>query len=250
MSSTNKTPNYKLSQYVGKDKPTYLGDYNGDMLKIDTQMKNNSNDATSAISQAGEAVAKVTALQTKVDEATTSVTELSDQITTLKNSVNTNTGDISGLKNRVTALETKASTLDNQIQGINNTINTQWLNSTNVINTSIPSLSVGNSFMYVGYNKLTQMLSIYFSITKTSSSPVSGGQVLGTIPQEILSEINFTTQREIINGCTSSILSGSILYDVSKNLVINPDGTIAIRSTTGATQYLVGNLMLNTSAWN
>lgn len=36
MSSTNKTPNLELSQYVDADQPTYLGDYNADMLKIDT----------------------------------------------------------------------------------------------------------------------------------------------------------------------------------------------------------------------
>ena len=49
MASTNKTTNYELSQYVGTDKPTYLGDYNGDMLKIDTGMKENA-DAISGIS--------------------------------------------------------------------------------------------------------------------------------------------------------------------------------------------------------
>lgn len=42
MASTNKTSNYELSQYVGSDKPTYLGDYNSDMLKIDAGMKANA----------------------------------------------------------------------------------------------------------------------------------------------------------------------------------------------------------------
>ena len=42
MASTNKTTNYNLSQYVGSDKPTYLGDYNGDMQKIDARMKTNA----------------------------------------------------------------------------------------------------------------------------------------------------------------------------------------------------------------
>lgn len=42
MGSTNKTTNYELSQYVGSDKPTYLGDYNNDMYKIDAQMKVNN----------------------------------------------------------------------------------------------------------------------------------------------------------------------------------------------------------------
>lgn len=35
MASTNKTANLKLSQYVDSDKPSYLQDYNEDMLKID-----------------------------------------------------------------------------------------------------------------------------------------------------------------------------------------------------------------------
>ena len=52
MASTNKTTNYELSQYVGSDKPTYLGDYNGDMLKIDTQMKLNATAASTADSKA------------------------------------------------------------------------------------------------------------------------------------------------------------------------------------------------------
>ena len=34
MSSTNKTTNYNLSQYIGSDKPTYLSDYNSDMFEI------------------------------------------------------------------------------------------------------------------------------------------------------------------------------------------------------------------------
>lgn len=42
MASTNKTSNYQLSQFVGTDRPTWLGDYNGDMAKIDAQMKANA----------------------------------------------------------------------------------------------------------------------------------------------------------------------------------------------------------------
>lgn len=42
MASTNKTTNFELSQYLGSDKPTYLGDYNSDMLKIDAGMHQNA----------------------------------------------------------------------------------------------------------------------------------------------------------------------------------------------------------------
>lgn len=40
MASTNKTANLKLSQYVNSDKPSYMQDYNEDMLKIDNGFSN------------------------------------------------------------------------------------------------------------------------------------------------------------------------------------------------------------------
>ena len=42
MTASNHTENYNLSQFVGTDRPTWLGDYNGDMAKIDAQMKANA----------------------------------------------------------------------------------------------------------------------------------------------------------------------------------------------------------------
>lgn len=48
MTATNKTANYELSQFVGSDRPTWLGDYNSDMTKIDAQMKQNADDIASA----------------------------------------------------------------------------------------------------------------------------------------------------------------------------------------------------------
>ena len=47
MTATNKTTNYQLSQFVGSDRPTWLGDYNDDMSKIDRQMKQNADDIAS-----------------------------------------------------------------------------------------------------------------------------------------------------------------------------------------------------------
>lgn len=76
MASTNKTQNYELSQYIGSDKPTYLGDYNADMLKIDTQMKRNADNvasveatATTASETANTAMANASSAQTSADNA-------------------------------------------------------------------------------------------------------------------------------------------------------------------------------------
>lgn len=86
MSSTNKTNYYKLSQYIGTDKPTYLQDYNGDMSKIDTAIHDVNGVATTANQNAGSAIAKaeqantnVTALQGRVGAVEGSVSNLQDK---------------------------------------------------------------------------------------------------------------------------------------------------------------------------
>nr|DAD94894.1 MAG TPA: hypothetical protein [Podoviridae sp. ct7gc4] len=48
MTATNHTTNYNLSQFAGTDRPTWLGDYNGDMTKIDAQLKKNADAIASA----------------------------------------------------------------------------------------------------------------------------------------------------------------------------------------------------------
>lgn len=48
MTASNKTANYELSQFVGTDRPSWLGDYNSDMSKIDAQLKRNADDIASA----------------------------------------------------------------------------------------------------------------------------------------------------------------------------------------------------------
>lgn len=48
MTATNHTENYNLSQFVGTDRPTWCGDYNSDMKKIDAQIKQNADDIASS----------------------------------------------------------------------------------------------------------------------------------------------------------------------------------------------------------
>ena len=57
MTATNHTGNYNLSQFVGTDRPTWLGDYNGDMTKIDAQLKRNADDIASATTSGLKTVA-------------------------------------------------------------------------------------------------------------------------------------------------------------------------------------------------
>lgn len=69
MSSTNKTTYYELSQYVGSDKPTYLGDYNADMLKIDTGLHAVADSADTALTTANAANSAATSASTTASTA-------------------------------------------------------------------------------------------------------------------------------------------------------------------------------------
>ena len=85
MSSTNHTTNYNLPQFVGSDKPAWLGDINPALAAIDAQMKLNA-DAASAASGAaatadGKAVSAGNAAATADGKAETAQTTANGAVT-------------------------------------------------------------------------------------------------------------------------------------------------------------------------
>ena len=87
MSSTNKTSNYQLSQFVGTDIPSILNDYNGDMRKIDTAIKDIANAEGSSASDIAE-------LQSTVGQHTT-------EISGINSTVNSLTGRVIGIEGKI-----------------------------------------------------------------------------------------------------------------------------------------------------
>lgn len=69
MAHTNSTENYGLPQWIGTDKPTFLGDFNTAFGTIDTQMKANSDAATTAVATANSADATATSANTNATTA-------------------------------------------------------------------------------------------------------------------------------------------------------------------------------------
>lgn len=93
MSSTNKTATIELSQYIGTDKPTYLVDYNSDMLKIDAAIAADRDSITTAQTTAntadGKADANATAIATLDEEINGAATGIVKRVTDLEGDVNT-----------------------------------------------------------------------------------------------------------------------------------------------------------------
>lgn len=110
MAHTNVTVNYELSQFLGTDKPAWLVDYNGDMLKIDTALKANA-DAEAASAE------DIQVLQNAIGAE-----GLTGRITTIENEI----GDIKTEIGSV-SLPTTAQSLTGaiaELKGVNDDQNT------------------------------------------------------------------------------------------------------------------------------
>lgn len=88
MASTNKTTHYDLPQWIGTDKPTFLGDLNGAFSTIDTQLYTAVNNAKNANDNASSAAGAVSNMQNDVNNLKTWETAASSAISGLQNSVN------------------------------------------------------------------------------------------------------------------------------------------------------------------
>lgn len=82
MGHTNQTANYNLPQFVGTDKPSWLGDINAAFAAIDTAI-------AAAASEASTADGKADALTTTVSGHTTQIGTLQNTVTTQGNTLNT-----------------------------------------------------------------------------------------------------------------------------------------------------------------
>lgn len=114
MSSTNKTTNYELSQFVGSDKPAWLTDYNQDMAKIDAGIDAAQDTATGA--------------NGKADANTNNIGDMTYLATTAKNNL---VAAINEVKSGADTAQNTANTANNTATNAN-TIATELAESLNL----------------------------------------------------------------------------------------------------------------------
>lgn len=114
MGATNTTANYSLSQFISTDKPAWLQDYNGDMLKIDTGIN-----AAKLAADTAQSIA--TNAQTDATSAVNSVSALASTVSSLSTAI----GSITGTLNTITSLigNGTPTTTDQTIIGAINELN-------------------------------------------------------------------------------------------------------------------------------
>ena len=117
MSSTNKTTNYDLSQFIGSDKPAWLTDYNQDMAKIDAGIDTAQDTATGAD---GKAEANTTKIGDLSYLSTSVKTTLVGAINEVDTNADTAQNTADALSSSISSLQTAVTNLTNYID-ISNT---------------------------------------------------------------------------------------------------------------------------------
>lgn len=115
---TNATTNYELPQFIGTDKPTWLGDFNEAMADIDAGMHENASD--------------IATMQTAVSTATSTASQASQDVSTLTTTVNSLSGTVSGVQTTANNASQTASSALNTANTANGKADTNATNITSL----------------------------------------------------------------------------------------------------------------------
>lgn len=215
MSSTNKTTNYELSQFVGSDKPAWLQDYNADMSKIDTGIHNAATTATGADGKAEANTTAIGALSNLTTDDKTSVVAAINEVDT----------NVTTAQNTANSASTAANTANTNIAKFNLTEKSVLSPSTNkgTVDTGITNMqfatdTTNSIFKVYGrvyiINLANQTGTITVKLGETSLRPATSYTInTGAIVQRIYSD-----------GSNDV---------VPRNLTVNTNGDITINDTNG-----------------
>ena len=202
MASTNRTPNYNLPQFIGTDKPTWLGDVNGAMSNIDSAIKENADG--------------IVTLTTEVDTASSSIERIDTSINTINGTLESQATTIA---QHNTAIADIVKDIDN-LEPLNSGADGQYLMKT----------QLGPSWSDVQSNKVT-----YDNTTSLlSSSNVQGAiDEINTDVQSL--ETTVLSETKILCGVKKTLPSVTIAGNGASDLI-----TIDFSADLPANAILVG----------
>lgn len=100
MTATNETTNYKLPLFTDNDQPTWLGDFNSAMNKIDTGITTVGANASTALSAANNAVNRVGQIETTIAGVQTTANNAYSLSATNEQNISTLGGQVAQLENK------------------------------------------------------------------------------------------------------------------------------------------------------
>lgn len=229
MSSTNKTTNYELSQFVGSDKPAWLADYNQDMAKIDAGIHTAQSAATAA--------------DGKADTNTSNIGDMTYLATTAKNTIvaaiNEVDSDVQTAQNTANSASTAANTANLNIAKFN-LVNKSTLTPTINLGTVDPLTSLqfatdntNSVFKVYGRLRINNLNNISGKVTvkvgETSLRPSQAYQINSGVIMTVRS----------VNDTITAVGSRNIKVDTDGSIyIVTPLDETGAASLDGATSVL------------
>lgn len=225
MSSTNKTPNYNLPQYVADDKPTYLEDFNQAMMNIDTAIKETDVKAESNIAD----------VQNALETANQAIENANQANETALHAQNDATNAIATSNNAQTVVNNMQTTVNQNSQEINEM--DDWIIGTLEKGENYATNSYNLSYKF---NKKLNLLSFY-GLVNGGENPIPANTKIAKLP-DFLKPLNPQT----IYNC------GYFYYHNAQNtvpsdLTFTKDGFIKL-STDNARILLISSFIC-TKGW-
>lgn len=224
MSATNHTVTIGLSQYVSTDKPTYLVDYNGDMLAIDNAIAIDRGNITDAKNTATTADGKADANKTSIDSLNVQINGDPEDPTDVGIAGDLNA--VEGTVNTVTSLIGNGSptTSDQTIIGAIN-------NLEGSVAPREDSATLANN--YVIGAKFARGGSVYEALASLTAGTAFASLVLNTDYK-----VADTLVKQIEDAASGSGVIANIVNSVEASIAPREDGTTLSASYSQGDQFI------------
>ena len=267
MSATNLTKNLKLSQFVASDKPSWLGDVNGDNKKIDDgygvlagEISKANDTASSAKSQSDANTQTLTNVNTELEDHGNRITALeagggteqleqrvntlSTDVETLQTRADTFEGDISQNGTNITALKGRVDTIEPKVKANADNI-TSLQTETSGLSTSISDLTT----------RISNVNTTAVTANNTANSAKTQAEIAGNNAQTALSKVNNLSETVASYGELSITMAAGnykaekLPYIITNNTIHFLPCLLVTRDVTSSSkEYAIGSIDISNVA--
>ena len=255
MGYTNSTTNYHLPQFIGTDKPSWLGDVNSAMNAIDTQMKVNADDIDSLETRMTATETVANSASTAATNAGTAATNAQSTADSAASAASNAASAASNAQTTANAAQTAASTADGKAVSAQSTAT----NALTKANANEAQIAKFNLTTYESIGTVTptsgSVTANSLSVAKNSDGSLAkiyGGVGTGNYTGAGTQTLSFASSLRPTSSFTINCAGLAVLrntqgeeYTTACSLTIGTDGTI----TTNTINIFADTLTVNYSFW-
>lgn len=225
MASTDDTQWYHLSQFRDSDKPTWRGDYNSDMSKIDAGIHTAADMAGIAHTAAQQATDAVEEMEVTVNSHTSQLSTMRTELTTAQSDIQANSTAVQSLSTREAD---HYSTLSSQMTALNNSTTSRLTNylTKGEANTLYASISTSQDphWVVLGNPNTALWAEVFADLTHaTLHTYTSSGGSIANLTTNVSNAIADTSYNQDL--VERVLICGGEL-DVANDAVITTEGVI------------------------